>query len=183
MKKKWTFWKLFSLVLVITGIVLAYQSTSMPDSKKSYETKLGIMPEKKDTIRPVEKAEQEWKEQLSGMEFRVLREKGTERAFTGEYWDHFEKGVYVCRGCGLELFDSGTKFDAHCGWPSFYDAIDSNHIKTADDFLLGYRRIELMCAQCGGHLGHVFDDGPAPTGLRYCINSVSIDFTGEKKDR
>jgi peptide-methionine (R)-S-oxide reductase len=182
MHKKYTGWKIASLLLIIFAIFLAFKSTSMKDSEISYESKLGIMTEKKDTIKPISKSEEEWKEELSGMEFKVLRKKGTERAFTGEYWDHFEKGTYVCRGCGLELFDSDTKFDAHCGWPSFYDAVNAKNIKTADDFLLGYRRTELMCARCGGHLGHVFEDGPNPTGLRYCINSVSIDFEAEKKD-
>lgn len=134
-----------------------------------------------DTIIPLIKTDADWKKELSPIEFEVLRKKGTERPFTGEYWDHFEDGTYVCRACGLELFDSDTKFDAHCGWPSFYDAVKSENIKTEDDYLLGYRRTELMCARCGGHLGHVFDDGPEPTGQRYCINSVSIQFQGEKE--
>lgn len=182
MEKKFTKWRWASVGIIILGIFLAFQSTSMKDSEISYEQKLGIMASHQDSIQPIIKSEDEWKQELSGMEFKVLRKKGTERAFTGEYWDHFEKGTYVCRGCGLELFDSDTKFDAHCGWPSFYDAVNSKNIKTADDYLLGYKRIELMCARCGGHLGHVFDDGPNPTGLRYCINSVSIEFEPEKKD-
>ena len=183
MKKKWSIWIAASLVLIMTGILFGYKSTSLQESQISYDKKLNIMSSNQDTIRPVEKSESEWKDELSGMEFKVLRQKATERPFTGEYWDHFEKGTYVCKGCGLELFDSVTKFDAHCGWPSFYDAVESKNIKTADDYLLGYKRTELMCARCGGHLGHVFEDGPAPTGLRYCINSVSIDFreNGEKE--
>lgn len=125
------------------------------------------------------KSEEEWKKILTKEQYHVLREKGTERPFTGEYWNHFEKGVYKCAACGEVLFESDTKFDAGCGWPSFYKAIDKSKIIEKDDFSFGMHRIEVMCKNCGGHLGHVFDDGPQPTGLRYCINSVSIKF--EKK--
>ena len=168
-------------MLVFSGISLAYIDFKNYLSENDINTYQQMDRIEQDSLKPFKKSEEEWKEELSGMEFKVLREKGTERAFTGEYWDHFEKGTYVCKGCGLELFDSNTKFDAHCGWPSFYDAIDSKNIKTADDYLLGYKRIELMCARCDGHLGHVFGDGPNPTGLRYCINSVSIKFEEEDK--
>ena len=127
-----------------------------------------------------ELTEDEWKKKLSKEEYRVLREKGTERAFTGEYWNHKEKGTYRCAGCGVELFSSETKFDSGCGWPSFYDALDKDKIEEKVDLSHGMRRIEVLCKNCGGHLGHVFDDGPREkTGLRYCINSVSLDF---KKD-
>lgn len=123
--------------------------------------------------------ETDWKEKLSPEEYNILREKWTERAFTGKYWNFFEKGVYKCSGCGQVLFDSDTKFDAGCGWPSFYDVVNNKNVLMKDDFSFGMNRIEVMCSKCGGHLGHVFDDGPQPTGQRYCINSVSIRF--EKK--
>jgi peptide-methionine (R)-S-oxide reductase len=125
---------------------------------------------------------EEWKDELTPEQYYVMIEKGTERPFTGEYWNTFTEGTYKCAACGYELFDSETKFDAHCGWPSFYDSIDKSHIKTAEDYKLGYKRTEIMCARCGAHLGHVFDDGPNPTGQRYCVNSISVklDTTSEK---
>ncbi|OGU69289.1 MAG: peptide-methionine (R)-S-oxide reductase [Stygiobacter sp. RIFOXYC12_FULL_38_8] len=129
--------------------------------------------------KKIEKSDKEWKESLTDEQYKVLREKGTERPFTGKYWNTFEEGVYKCVACGQVLFESDTKFDAGCGWPSFSDVISNKNVITKDDFSLGMHRVEVMCANCGGHLGHVFDDGPKPTGQRYCINSVSIKF--EKK--
>jgi peptide-methionine (R)-S-oxide reductase len=131
--------------------------------------------------KPLEKSElpqsdAEWKAILSEEEYRVLRQKGTERPYIGEYDQLWDSGTYVCKGCGTELFNSGTKFDAGCGWPSFYEGIDKSRIKEIKDYSHGMFRIEVVCAHCGGHLGHVFDDGPKPTGLRYCINSVSLGF-------
>lgn len=127
-------------------------------------------------------SDDEWRARLSPEEYRVLREKGTERAFTGEYWDAFEPGVYQCRACRAELFRADTKYESHCGWPSFYDSIDKSRIHEVLDTSHGMRRIEVTCANCGGHLGHVFPDGPKPTGTRYCINSVSLRFVPAGKD-
>jgi peptide-methionine (R)-S-oxide reductase len=128
------------------------------------------------TKEKVVKTEQEWKQILTPEQYHILREKGTEMAFTGKFWKNKEDGTYICAGCGQELFNSKTKFDSGTGWPSFYDAIDKGKVELKDDSSYGMRRIEVMCGRCGGHLGHVFDDGPQPTGLRYCINSASLDF-------
>ncbi|HEX9979870.1 MAG TPA: peptide-methionine (R)-S-oxide reductase MsrB [Flavobacterium sp.] len=129
---------------------------------------------------PIKKTEEEWKKQLTPEQYEVLREKGTERAFTGEYVDNFEKGKYVCAACGNVLFSSDSKFHSDCGWPSFDKAIKGSVIYK-DDSSFGMTRTEVMCAQCGGHLGHVFNDGPAETtGQRFCTNSVSVKFIPAK---
>ncbi len=122
------------------------------------------------------KSEEEWRRILTPDQYKVLRESATECAFTGEYWDVHGEGVFHCSGCGNPLFDSDTKFNSGTGWPSFYDAIDKTKVGTKVDTSHGMRRVEVHCARCGGHLGHVFEDGPPPTRLRYCINSVSLDF-------
>lgn len=126
------------------------------------------------------KSDSEWKKNLSEEQYYILREKGTERPFTGKYNLHFEKGIYKCAGCGFELFTSDQKFESHCGWPSFDNEIgNGDRIKKIKDYSHGMVRTEVVCARCNGHLGHLFDDGPTKTGNRYCINSVSIDFTPE----
>ncbi|WP_232702229.1 peptide-methionine (R)-S-oxide reductase MsrB [Halobacterium wangiae] len=121
----------------------------------------------------------DWREKLSEEEYRVLREQGTERPYSGEHVDRDEDGTYTCAGCGAVLFDAETKFDAHCGWPSFWDAIDGDAVERRPDDSHGMERTEVVCANCGGHLGHVFADGPEPTGERFCINSVALDFEPE----
>lgn len=133
-------------------------------------------------MRDVEKTEAEWRQQLTDEEYRVLREKGTERPFTGAYWNVWEPGVYHCAGCGADLFDAATKFDAGCGWPSFYQPVAESNIEEHRDTSHGMIRTEVVCRRCGAHLGHVFEDGPAPTGLRYCINSVSVKLEPEAGD-
>lgn len=127
-------------------------------------------------MTPVQKTEEEWRKELTPEQYRILREKGTEAPWSGKFNRHKEDGVFTCAACGAELFTSKRKFDSGCGWPSFDAAIENKRIKTATDYLLGYARTEIMCANCGGHLGHVFDDGPTETGQRYCVNSVSLDF-------
>ncbi len=129
-----------------------------------------------DMSQPVNKTDQQWRESLTPMQYHVLREKGTERAFTGEYHDHKGHGVYRCAGCGLELFKSDEKFDSGTGWPSYWSPADDDRVVTKTDTTHGMTRTEVLCRRCGGHLGHIFNDGPAPTGLRYCINSASLDF-------
>ena len=129
----------------------------------------------------VQKSEEEWRKKLTKEQYHVLREKGTERPFTGKLLNNHETGMYVCAACGAELFSSDTKFESGTGWPSFYEPAKGNNVGEKSDNSWFMRRTEVLCKNCGGHLGHVFEDGPQPTGLRYCINSLSLDFKKQDK--
>lgn len=155
---------LFLLMALISG---ACQPPQMAADREEAGKNTGMM----------NKSEEEWKDLLSPEQYAVLREKATERPFTGKYDQFSEEGIYHCAGCDAELFSSDDKFDAGCGWPSFSDALEKGRILEKEDRSHGMVRTEILCASCGGHLGHVFDDGPRPTGLRYCVNSVSLDFS------
>ncbi len=152
------------------------------NSSKSREnrTEILLVQEKPNMSDKVNLTDQEWKEKLTEEEYYVLRKKGTERAFTGKYDKFYEEGNYYCAGCGNLLFTSETKYNSGSGWPSFYQPATDKSVETEKDNTFGMTRIEVHCAKCGGHLGHVFEDGPPPTGLRYCINSVSLRF--QKRD-
>jgi peptide-methionine (R)-S-oxide reductase len=129
-----------------------------------------------DKTEKIEKTDEQWREELTPEQFSVLRQQGTERAFTGKYWDCHDDGIYRCAGCGAELFDAGTKYDSGSGWPSFTEPMFADAVEVRVDRSHGMAREEVVCARCGGHLGHVFPDGPGPTGQRFCMNSCSLDL-------
>ena len=170
---------LLIVMMVITYSCKSQKTTSKTESNEalsSAEQPAFIVNKFGDKIPTIHKTEEEWRSVLSDKEYYVLREKGTERAFTSPLNDNKQSGLYVCAACNTTLFTSSTKFDSGTGWPSFYKPDDPAFIKEDTDYHLGYPRTEVICARCGGHLGHVFEDGPAPTGLRYCINGVSLAF-------
>lgn len=168
-----TFAVLLALVLAACGREPGAAKVQVPEIKHQ-DGKGQMMKNNRIT-----KTEEQWRETLSPEQFHVLREKGTERAFTGEYWNNKEKGVYVCAGCGQALFSSEDKFDSGTGWPSYTRPTAEGAIETEKDLSLFMERVEVLCGRCGGHLGHVFNDGPEPTGKRYCINSASLDHVPE----
>jgi peptide-methionine (R)-S-oxide reductase len=165
--------KPFFILALLGGAVLSGCSQSSPEVTSKPLVNMS------DSTKII-KSEEEWKKSLSEEEFNVLRNHGTERAFTGEFHDHHEKGMYTCAGCGSELFSSDTKFNSGTGWPSYYQPANDNCVEETVDKSYGMIRTEVHCSKCGGHLGHKFDDGPNPTGLRYCINSISLDFKKEE---
>lgn len=134
-------------------------------------------------MKKVTKTEQEWRDQLTDEEYRILRQAGTERAFTGKFYEHSEVGTYCCKACGTPLFDSENKYHSGCGWPSFWGELETANIQQRQDLSHGMRRIELLCGACDSHLGHIFNDGPPPSGKRYCINSACLEFIPRKADQ
>jgi len=164
MIKKWIL-----AILTLVFILFCSKAEKVIDTAKEKEKNMG----------KIVKSEEEWKKELPADVCYIMREKGTERPFTGKYYKYKEKGTYVCAACGNELFSSDSKFESGTGWPSFYEAVEKGKIETKPDSTGGMIRTEVLCARCGGHLGHVFDDGPAPTGRRFCINSKALDFKKE----
>lgn len=167
---------LFSIFMIIGCKVNSQSDTQVPSSAEVGAESALI----ESGITTVVKTDEEWKQILTDQEYYVLRQHGTERAFSGDLLENKKEGVYICRACQLPLFDSNTKFDSGTGWPSFYQPINDINIGEDVDYKIGYKRTEVHCARCNGHMGHVFDDGPRPTGLRYCINAVSLDFVENK---
>lgn len=166
----------FSTLLALIILISCQSKSSIVGSAIEKNKMNPVVMVDSNGIEKIVKTEEEWRKILTAEQYRILRKKGTERAFTGKYWDNKEKGMYYCAACKLPLFDSGTKFKSGTGWPSFYKPVKKTNVTEYSDHTYGMVRTEITCGRCDGHLGHVFDDGPNPTGLRYCINSESLVF-------
>jgi peptide-methionine (R)-S-oxide reductase len=169
--------KFFALLLLLSFLYACNTPTKAQKELPSYINQ--VLPEKYESDTLI-RSDSDWKARLTAFEYNVLREKGTERAYTGIYYKTKDKGKYFCKGCNLELFTSDDKFNSHCGWPSFSLPSEKQNIKYTPDNTAGMNRVEITCARCDSHLGHIFNDGPKPSGLRYCVNSASIDFVEEE---
>lgn len=175
-------WLLLSVALFsFIACNQAQQKNMKAENEATKNANVSLVSLEGETLAPVNKTAEEWKEQLTEMEYHVLREAGTERAGTGDLLKNKEKGVYTCAGCGLPLFSSETKFESGTGWPSFWAPIRAEHVIDKKDTSYGMVRVENVCARCGGHLGHVFEDGPKPNGLRYCMNAAALNFVKTDK--
>lgn len=166
------------IIIFLTALLYSCTSNSQPVVNQNKQKDMATA----DTSKIIQRTDAEWKKILTAEQYSVLRNKGTDRPFTGKYTLHHEKGMYSCAACGNDLFSSDMKFDSECGWPSFDKEVVGDRIKKIEDRSLGMARTEIVCGRCGSHLGHLFDDGPTLTGMRYCVNSTSIDFKKEVKN-
>ncbi len=168
--------KAWKIIVTLAVLAAAFWQGAVAENRAAARPQGAKVSGNTSTIEKIVKTDEEWKKILTPEQYKVMRKHGTEAAFTGKYHANHEKGVYVCAACGLPLFSSDTKFESGTGWPSFWKPIDESHVGTETDRSFLMSRTEVHCARCGGHLGHVFPDGPPPTGLRYCMNSASLDF-------